>query len=506
VKKVWGAIFLLLLLVGFLGLQAGGFIGRNTDFTLRLVPPQNRQPPLQGTWQIVSLLKESTAANQELAQNWVGKNLYFAESNVLLGEYLLPHPRYRVKRVEAKTYLLSQQHALPEEFRFGNPEIEVITLSDNHLFWCELLRENDDKLLLTLFNNSYLVKKISDDVDATVFSSSETTDILEIGNLTETASRHTGVLLGLRASDQDRQGRQGEHYRTLWLALEDQKLAPVLATNVIVFPRKSGFYELEVVRKKEEKKEEDFLIVEHILGEEKQKDFEPSLASSSWEEKEGYIHRRIHYIGNDYVSIEETVKQTSVSDGSIKEESKLHIFTVDSLPGMKAVKITDLAGPGALTPMEQGKQNLLEQLQVKQAGSADEENFGLARKKGYWILKGRLSYPQNNVLVTADYDIDLLAPSQVVFYNQLNIPWSRVKNHVPNAIDALISPNKDLALVVTNKEIIVYGMYQENLEEHPLERIPLQEGEEVIMAEWALGQYYVGNWSLTFQTYLAQVK
>ena len=91
----------------------------------------------------------------------------------------------------------------------------------------------------------------------------------------------------------------------------------------------------------------------------------------------------------------------------------------------------------------------------------------------------------------------------MVFYNNLNIPWTRVKNHVPSAIDVFTSPAKDLALVVTDKEIIVYRMYQENLAAPPLERIPLKEGEEVIMAEWALG-HYVENWTLTCQTYLAR--
>lgn len=497
-NKIFGTIVLLLLL----GILSGGCIGQNTDFTLRMIPPQNAQLPLQGTWEIVSLLNESTAANQEPAQKWVGKTLYLSEQYVLFGEYLLPNPRYQIKRVAAEAYLLYNHQAFPEDFHFKNPEIEVLTLSDNHLILCELLREGNDELLLNLFSNSYLVRKISDDVDETVFSSFETTDISDIGSLTET--KHTGVLLGLRAPYQDQQGHKGEQYRTLWLAMEDKNLAPVLEANTIVFPRRRGFYELQVVRKEEGKKEEDFLIVDHIAGQEKKNDAELSLDPFDWEEKEGYIHRRIHYIGNNYVSIEETVKQVSLSDGGVNEGSKLHIVAVDGLPSMKAVKISDLVGPGAVTAMAQGEKNLLQQLGLEQRAPEDEENFGLVRKMGYWIFNGRLRYPKNDGFVTADYTIDVMPPSHLVFYNKLEIPWLRVKNHVPGVLDVFTSPNKDLALVVTNNEIIVYGMYQENLAGPPLERIPLKEGEEVIMDEWALGQYYVENWALTFQTYLAE--
>ncbi len=502
-KKILLTFVLLLILA--ISATAGGCLNHNTDFNLRVIPPQNIALPLQGTWEIVSLLQESAAVNQEPARQWVGKTLHFWKNDVLLGEYLLSNPSCQVKRVEADVYLRCEHQAFPADFSFKNSEIEVITLSDKHLFLCDLLRINNDELLLSLFNNSYMVRKVSDDVDETIFSSSEITDIFEIRSLAGTTSKYTGVLLGLRAPspEPDRQGYQGDHYRTVWLALEDQKLAPVLETNTIIFPRRRGFYQLEVIRKNEEKKEEDFIIAGDILEEGKKNDTELSLDPFSWEGKEGYIHRRVHYIGNDYVSIEEMVKQASMSDGRIREENRLRMIAVDSLPAMKAVKFSDLAGLGAVGAIEQGKQNLLQKTGLGQAGPKDEENFGLARKMGYWIFNGRLNYLQNNVSVAADYSINVIPPGHVVYYNKLNIPWPRVKNYVPSALDVFTSPHSNLALVVTNNEIIVYGMFQENLTGPPLERIVLKEGEEVIMAEWALGQYYVENWALTFQNYLA---
>ena len=129
----------------------------------------------------------------------------------------------------------------PGGFRFKNAEIEVITLSDDHLFLCEFVREDDDELLLILFNNSYLVRKISDDVDETVFASSGAAAGFDIGSPAEPGSKYTGVLLGLRAPNPDQNGRQNDHYRTLWLALEDQKLAPVLETEGLFF-REEGVF------------------------------------------------------------------------------------------------------------------------------------------------------------------------------------------------------------------------------------------------------------------------
>jgi hypothetical protein len=502
-------IFCVMVLLLFLGSVAGGCIGQNTDFTLRIAPPQEQQPPLRGTWQIVSLLKEGTSGSPELAEQWVGKTLHFVDKKVLLGGYLLPGFRYQAKRVESEDYLHYQQQAFPADFRFKNKEIEVITLSDDYLFLCEFVRENDDELLLILFNTGYLVRKISDDVDEAILTAAETYDDLDIDSLGEQGSKYTGLLLGLCTSGRDLSSRESDHYRTLWLALENRKLAPVLETEAIIFPRKKGFYQLKVAEKSGEEKGGDLLIAVNMadtaaMPEEEKEDFEISEDPQRDGGGEGNLHRRVNYIGNDYLSIEETVEPILAGGGESKV-SRLYTVAIDDLPWLKAVKISDLAGAGAARTMEQGKLNLLRQLGLEhmdQPGQLDEENFGLARKMGYWTFNGRLNYPKGGTIVSADYHIDVIPPGHVVFYNKLNIPWPRVKNYVPGALDVFTSPNMDLALVITKNEILIYSMFQGNLAAPPLERIPLEAGEKVIMAEWALGQYYVENWAMTFETYL----
>ncbi|NLL22147.1 MAG: hypothetical protein GX263_10485, partial [Firmicutes bacterium] len=402
-KKMFpAATILLLTLLLLAGALAGGCMGQKTNYTLRIIPPRNLEFPLQGSWEIVSLLQDDTddiddadgtngtAAAGEPAREWIGKTLHFADQYALIGEHLLLNPSYQVKRVEAEGYLLYHHQAFPGGFRFKNTEIEVFTLSDSHLFFCELLRENDGELLLNLFNNSYIVKKIADKVDETVFapfitanaaadeSGADTSALIDTGSPEDAPGNQTGVLLGLCAPVKNDQGNTGTQYRTLWLALTDRELAPVLEAETILFPRRSGFYRLQVVRKAEGKAEEDFLVVDNIMGKEEKEPpaetpplsdaVEPALTidPARWEGKEGYIHRRINYIGNDYVSVEERLKQNFVSGGSSGEGSRLQIFAVDSLPAMKAVKISDLAGPEALAAMEHGRQKLIQQLGAEQ--------------------------------------------------------------------------------------------------------------------------------------------
>ncbi len=375
------------------------------------------------------------------------------------------------------------------------------------------MQESEEELLLILFNTGYLARKISDDVEETILAAAEAQGSLDLDSLGAVGGGYTGLLLGLCTPGQGTGSRQNDRYRTLWLALENQRLAPVLETEGIIFPRKKGFYRLKVVAGSGGEKEGDLLIAADMTDRtgaaEARAEGLGSIADSlRRSEEQGYQHRRIRYIGNDYLSLEETpVPSPAPASGGGGKEGQLSIIPVDGLPELKAVTISDLAGPGAARAMEQGRSGLLRQLGLEQAGQMDqqldEENFGLVREMGYWTFHGRLSCPEGGMPKSVDFGFDVIPPSHVVFYNKLHIPWPRVKNYVPGAVDAFTSPNMDLALIVTRSELLVYGMFQGSLAVPPLERIPLQEGEEIIMAEWALGQYYVENWAATFQTCLA---
>mgnify|MGYP000911951762 CR=1 FL=1 len=467
-----------------------------TDYTLRVIPPENPTPPLQGTWKITSLLSPEAG---NLAQDWVGKNIYFGEQVVLLDKYLISSPHFQIKKVQAVDYINYYKKAFPDNFSFQEQELEVLTLSSDQFFFCEFLCSADDELILHLFNHSYQVKKISaatGDLSAKL----KTTEIKDISNLTETAKEKTGVLLGLRY---DRQGQRDEQYRTLWLALtEDKSLAPVLQANTIIFPRKNGFYELQLTKVATTEAKEDFISAVSILGN-NTPTTAPSLDPLIWEGKKGSIERKILFLSNDYLAVEETIRQTSKANNSKNEENKLKIIAIDSLPKMKAVKISDLINPGAAQAMAKGRQKLLSQLNFSKVSPQDETNLGLMRNKGYWMFMGRINYQQGSNTLTADYPLSVIPPAHLVVYDELKIPWLKIKNHVPNALDVFTAPNGNLALVVTQNEILVYPMAQGNLLDTPLTKIPLQENEQIIMAEWAVG-HYVENWGLTFQTYLKQ--
>ncbi|MCR1899606.1 hypothetical protein NSA47_11525 [Irregularibacter muris] len=488
-KRIKFISFFLILVILFTGCTRG-----TEDFVQRVIPPKNRNIPIEGTWEVTAVLKTDNT-NSSTYKDWIGKRIYFNRENALLGEYFLPHPTYQFKKVEGSAYLLYNHQAFPEEYQFDEREIQVINVTDNKNALWEVIKIKEDEIIIKIFNSSYRAKRRSKEVNPEVFQSYQKHDQKEdVKKKSNTESIRAGVLLGLRSPTTQEENYQ---YRTLWIGMENEKIFPIKDMNHIVFPRKNGFYEMKV----EKNHGEDSLVLKSILTELKSNPQQESMDALSIDHKEE-IYRKINYIGNDYLSIEET-KVTLAEDRKNKQEkSYLKMLAVDSLPNIKAIKISDLLGEAGLKAMEEEVNKRKKSLEIDEGTTSKiEENFGLERKMGYWFLKGRMT-PVGNNTVEWDYPINLIPSKPIIFYNELSVPWTGVKDRVPSAIDIFTAPSKDIALIVTKEEIYIYQIEQGILKS-PLERIPLKEGESVIMAEWATGPY-VKSWNATLSKYISE--
>lgn len=77
------------------------------------------------------------------------------------------------------------------------------------------------------------------------------------------------------------------------------------------------------------------------------------------------------------------------------------------------------------------------------------------------------------------------------------ISWKDLKSELGLFKDAFISPLGKIALIQFDKYISIYKIENGMLITEPIEMIPIDENEEVIMAEWCDGSY-VEQWEKVF--------
>ncbi|MFZ5967731.1 MAG: hypothetical protein ACOYVK_11245 [Bacillota bacterium] len=479
------------------------------DSVLKIVPPQNRQIPIQGTWKIDRVLLSDRKDQGHKDEEWIGENVQFSDKYMVFGENLLEKPGYSIRRVKGEEYLLYNHKSFPKDFTLPNKEIEAITITEEDKYFCEVLRINDQELVLEIYNYSFYLKKVSDEVDEHLYEQAgkEPKEGLGLNRNSKEDIAHTGVLVGLRipqSRERSGEGTQGYAYKTLWIASKDKTLAPILEKSNIFFPRKSGFWKLEVKEVGDGTYQEDIITAYNVMMEDENKMPLMDTKLSLMNDKTGYRTRRIDYVGNDYTAVEVSGEGTYKDSGDLWKEDRLQILPIDSLPHVKGVTIWDLSGSTGLVSMKNGWKRLMAELGIgkEQLLNFDtvEESFGLERKMGHWFYKGRINYTQGQEMLYADYPIHMIPSSKLVFYDELSVPWTVIKDQIPGAVDAFTSPNQDIALIVTKNELLVYAMSKDRLENAPLQRVPLEEGAAVIMAEWGTG-HYVEKWEKAFESF-----
>lgn len=517
----------------------------NTDSTENIIPPENKLMPIQGIWEISSVLNLAAESSNEEGKKdeWIGKKAQFSSEYMSFVDTAIENPRYQMKRVNLEEYMLFNSKSLPSDFSFNKEYVEVITVIDEDKFFCEILIVGESKLILKIQGNNFYLNKISDKVDKDVFNGNRIDSNQGLIMLEdENTSNKTGVLLGVRSKNTDNSDKnKGEYsYKTLWISIRDNEMDPILSMEDVFFPRRSGFWKINTNKARQGDRLEEYIVANNISTEEEKTDktndnivkldtksmtieelktlealerleqldksvdlsSESDIDFSKWGDKVGEVERRIDYVGNDYIALETIGEGEYKSKDKIWKKSKLQVIPIDSLPNGQEIKISDILEEDGIVGLRAAWERAVNSLELdsKDILYREEllENFGLERKLGHWFIKGRINYMKNDEFHVHDYDVSLMPPSEVVAYDSLLVPWTNIKDIVPSAVDAYTSPNKDIALVFTEYELLIYDIYGNELNRLPKERIDLKEDDAVMMVEWASGQY-VERWKEVFE-------
>jgi len=476
------------LLAGLVILLLGGCANLSWTTAGKIIPPANNLCPLEGKWTVIQDLQTSGSSGGS-KQNWVGESAQFTGKVAMLGDYVWNNPSYKIKKVNSLDYLMTKYLDLSSTLVPDSKEVDVITVSAEENFLGEFMKIDDTRAIALVQNKALYLRKVSDRVD----SSLATANPNEFNTNDQSKPGASGVLVGLKIpSGSGSNGGQnnGYTYQTLWLAADNKKLHSILTGNDIFFPRSSGFWKLQVRNVLNGTKAEDELSAHDVTTKAQERQLQ-IMGINQLQDKKGTIKRIIDYIGNDYVTVEND------ADGN----NYLQVIPVDKISAPEGIKLSDLLGYSGLTAFNSARTRARQALNNEGITMFDDDgfdqNFGLVRKNGHWYLQGRINYQAGTKPNYMDFNVNLIPPAKLIFYDALCLSWQNIKDRVPDAVDAFTSPNRDIALVLTKTKLFVYAISAGQLDSEPLTKIGMKEGESVIMAEWATGSY-VDNWEKAF--------
>ncbi|MDA8442020.1 MAG: hypothetical protein M0Z55_06550 [Peptococcaceae bacterium] len=446
----------------------------------KIMPPVNNDCPLEGKWKVLENLSANAHAGRK-NQQWVGDSAQFTRGVAMLGGYVWNNPTYKVKNVNSAAYLMTKYITLSSTLVPNNKKVDVITVSAAANFLGEFMKIDNTQIIAFVQNNALLLQKVSDRVDISIASANS--NVFDLNNGSKAGA--SGVLLGLKVPQNN-----DYTYQTIWVAADNKKLHPLLTENNIFFPRINGFWVLQVRDVLNQGNRDDELSAHDVST--KVPVTQASSMSINQRQVPAETNRRIiDYIGNDYVTI----------DNDIGGKKWLQVLPVDKISSEVGIKVSDLLGTRGLSAYNSARDQAVRALKNAGVTSIDEdkseEDFGLSRKNGHWYLQGRINYQKDGSSRFKDFNIDLIPPANLIFFDTLFLNWQNIKDRVPDAIDAFTSPNRDIALIKTKTKLFVYGISDDQLDNDPLAQIELKAGENIIMAEWATGSY-VDNWEKAF--------
>ena len=311
-----------------------------------------------------------------------------------------------------------------------------------------------------------------------------------------TFSQKLGILIGLRRDvalseplpyGENSDAARLSTYRSLWLSFDAQDSISIHNLKNVIVPRNDGFWKIEVIRQKAGDWIEDYFACSPI----NQMPALPPLDSMTIAECEGNKRLSLIFVGSDFLSYE------GGSDGYC--QGAAHPWHVNYLktvslddPNSDGVEISRVLPGEARTALLNGAKNYIARARDERLNpDPDETNWGVIRRRGQWILRGQLDYSAEVFRgIFAHFDIDFKPTDRLVGFDQLSIPWERIREIAPATRDAITSPDNKFVIVLTKDNMLIYSLP----DFHKRKEISLHSNEFIIMAHWA-DRSQVNEWN-----------
>jgi hypothetical protein len=464
----------------------------NIEISDKIEAPDNNTPPISGKWVIEDYkIGDVSVMDEETAKTYIGKEALFDKKLVAIGDDYCLEPSFKIKNVNTADYLIYQYKTNPKFLNIDKDEIQIVSVMNKEQFFYEFIKESEETIITNIDGVFFYLKLVSNKVEDEKIAEYFYTEkaMFRMADVQENDILRTGLLIGLKSLDLENREDNIEkwNYRTILIRSYNNQVVAVYEIEDIFLPRRTGFWKVGVNREEVDGKFNDTIFA---YPQKKTLDIEQEQEKVEEKEEERKIKRNtlknILYIGNDYISVENV-------DYLNKGIRMLEFYPIDNIDKGKPMKFSDITGEvGKEFFLEGANKEILLEEKYKNSSidlSPNEESFGLFRRNGHWIFKGRINFIENGIYSYKNFNIKAIPPREIIHYDELSIPWNAIKAKIPEAVDAFTSPNEDMIIVITHNNLLIYLIDDGDIGDIPVIKIQLKSAEKVIMSEWAVGRY-----------------
>ncbi len=427
-------------------------------FNIEVKSP-NSNSIINGQWKVQSYV--GIPEEEGLSCDLQGSTVSFSNEEVFMFDKAYKNITYKAKVVNGEEYIYNYIGFVPDYLK-DSKGIVVVTISSNNTYLKEVMVVDGGILIIQDDVLLYLEKM--DDKPMKNMNTEE-------GTIGKEEKISSGVLIGLKDETDE-----GFTYKTLWIAYDGKKISSH-ELPFILLPRKNGFYEVLASRTNNENSYKDVIKFEFSGGNTP----EIQMDVKAYEESNINVSKEITFIGNDYISIKTKEEGSSHKSGEV-----VGTYLIDTMnrPGKGALTLGDISEQKNMAKFNKVAQGLY----IEDINTFN--NVFIERNHGRWGLytTNIKKAEENNI------EIPLKVSKNIARYDTLFTSWQGIKNQVPSAVDAVSSPNKNMAIIKTKSSLYVYKIENGKMNESPDLTISSNEDEDIVMAEWAMGEY-VGYWT-----------
>lgn len=462
-----------------------------------IATPTNSKLEIAGIWKVEGyIVKDSSISDVEQISNIENNLITIKSRSIEFGNKYYPGVKYKLKVVDDSYVISYEAKFKAAELDINDKDIKVYSILYQNNILGEVIKTSLGECYIYYEGVLYTISleaTINDDEQEVMKKSEESKSISYSHDINQ------GVYLGLKVGrDENSTQNSKEEYRTLWISTKENELQEVKERNEIIFPRVNGIWMLKQNAISDSEKNiyyEYFDATPIDVGISEKYSKSSAVKIDKGNLKEGTVLKRnLDFVGNNYIGTEVFVNKNHGLNPTFE------ILPIDNLYSGIPIVINDIYPEETSRVYKSAYENAYENLSDEEKSKLTKEisysNFGLVRGNGKWILEGRISPIAGDE--PYDFPLNILPNRKLINYDTLTIPWKILRGDVPFIVDAFISPNGKLALIILENELLIYNISNNSLDQYPLASIELKDNEQVIMAEWCEGDF-IDKWSSVFK-------